>query len=63
MAQQKTKTVILRDYFGYQEGQKPIDFLKELKQLSEKERLELAQGAAANMGLSADDVDFPLAAA
>lgn len=59
MSQRKVTTV-LREYFGFREGEKLSDFAAELKQLSADEKLELAQGAAENLGLTQADVDFDL---
>jgi len=56
----KTKIGIIKDYFGIIPDTTTKDFMNEIKELSLEERLELAQGAAANMGLSQDKVDFPL---
>ena len=52
------KTAILK-YFK-DSDQKLSDFMKELKELSEEETLELAQGSAKELGSTKDQVDFPL---
>ena len=36
------------------------EFQKELKELSEKEKLELAQGCAKELGYTQEQVNFPL---
>ncbi len=59
MAASKIKCI--KDFFGNPEGGTAKDFMQEIKALSTDERLELAQGAAKNLGLSAGDVDFDLA--
>jgi hypothetical protein len=48
-----TKTIItaLASYFNEGAGKRPLsDFQKEIKALSDEEKLELAQGACAVMG-------------
>ena len=55
-----SKVKAIKDFFGFRDGDRPTDFMKEIKALDSDERLELAQGSAQNLGLSADDVDFPL---
>ncbi len=57
MSSKISKVVILRDYFEMSAK----ETMAEWKALSEADRLELAQGAAKNMGLTQDQVDFPLA--
>lgn len=37
-----------REYFGMKSGQAPVDFLKELKALSEADRAEIKKGLEAN---------------
>ncbi len=56
----KGKLTVIRTYFGKQDGQTLSDFAKEVKQLSEAEKLELAQGAAQNLGLDQNALDFPI---
>lgn len=56
----KSKVKIIKEYFGLREGDTASDFMREYKALDESERLELAVGAAKNMGLSQSEVDFPL---
>lgn len=56
----KGQLTVIREYFGVLPGQKISDFAAECKALSEAEKLELAQGAARNLGLTQADVDFPL---
>lgn len=62
MSDTKTKgiTTVIKEYFGYREGQTLSDFAAEVKQLSDAEKLELAQGAARNLGLTQDQVGFSL---
>ena len=55
----KTTTQILREYFRTT-GQKAPDFLKEMNQLSDEDKLELAQGAAKELGYSPSVLQFPL---
>ena len=52
------KVKVIRDYFGPWENSR--DLMVQLKALSPEEKLELAVGAAKNMGLTQDQVDFPL---
>lgn len=56
----ESKIKVIKNYFGIREGDTARDFLKELKHLDENTRLELAQGAAANLGLKQEECDFPL---
>jgi hypothetical protein len=53
-----SKIKVIKDYFA--SDTKASEFMKELKALDDTERLELAQGAALNMGLTQDEVAFPL---
>ena len=55
-----SKIKVIKDFFGMRDGDTAKDFMQEIKALSAEERLELAQGSALNLGLAADDVDFPL---
>ena len=55
-----SKIKVIKDFFGNPENGTAKDFMQEIKALSADERLELAQGAAVNLGLAADAVDFPL---
>jgi hypothetical protein len=55
-----SKIKVIKDFFGVREGDTAKDFMQEIKALSADERLELAQGSALNLGLSADDLDFPI---
>lgn len=61
--QQKPKgqLTVIREYFGALPGQSLMEFAQECKKLSAADKLELAQGAAINMGLMQEQVDFPLA--
>lgn len=54
------KTQVLRRYFGMLPGQTLTEFVQELKALNLEERLDLAQDAALAMGMTPEDVDFPL---
>lgn len=56
----KGQLTVIREYFGAQPGQTLQGFAAEVKALSADEKLDLAQGAARNLGLSQSDVDFPL---
>lgn len=61
MAQEKMGQLgILRRFFGMLPGQALLAFKGEIDQLSADEKLELAQLAAKQMGLTADQVSFPL---
>ncbi len=55
-----SKIGAIKKYFGLRDGDNAGDFMKEIKALDADERLELAQGSAMNLGLTAEDVDFPL---
>lgn len=57
---QKGTVSVLADYFGKHPGQSLGQFSQELKALSDTEKLELAQGAAKNLGLTQAQVSFPL---
>ena len=57
----KTKLVVIREYFGVAPSNSLKEFSAELKALSAEEKLELARGAATNLGLTQEDVDFDLA--
>lgn len=54
------KVGVIRKFFGLREGDTLTDFSKEVKALSDAEKLELAQGAALNLGMTQEAVDFPL---
>ena len=56
-----SKISTIKKYFGYRSGEGPGDFMKEIKALTTEDRLELAQGSAAALGLKQAEVDFPLA--
>lgn len=51
---------VIRKYFGYRPGDELKDFSAEVRQVTEEDKLEPAQGAAANLGLTQDQVQFPL---
>ncbi len=55
-----SKVGTIKKYFGFRDGDNAGEFMKEIKILSDDERLELARGAAQYLGLSADDCDFPM---
>lgn len=59
MKKKGTATVI-KEYFGYRKGENLQGFRNELKELSDEEKLELAQGAARQLGYDQEYVDFPL---
>ena len=56
----RSKINVIKLYFGLREGDKASDFMKEIKQLSTEERLDLAQGAAKEMNLVAAECDFKM---
>ncbi len=59
MAESKIGTaVVIKRYFGA-EGRTNMQFLAELKELSEDERNYLATGAAKELGIPAEQVSFP----
>ena len=53
-----SKIKVIKDYFGLRPGSNTKDFMTEIKELSDEERIDLARGAAAEMGLKAEDCDF-----
>ena len=55
-----SKIGAIKKYFGLRHGDNAGDFMKEIKALDAEERLELARGSAANLGLTAEECDFPL---
>ena len=57
----KSKLVVIREYFGARPGEGLKEFSAELKALTAQEKIELAQGAAINLGYTQDNVDFDLA--
>ncbi len=56
----RTKIGMIKDYFDFRPDTTSKDFMEEIKALSPEERLDLAQGAAAAMEMTEDQVDFPL---
>jgi hypothetical protein len=58
----QSKVSVIKQYFGMHDGDTAKDFMVELKALSGDERLELAQGAAKELGLATEQVDFELTA-
>jgi len=56
----RTKMAVIRDYFGIRSGESLKDFAQELKALTADDKLELAQGAAHELGYTEAGVDFPL---
>ena len=55
-----SKIGAIKKYFGMRAGDNAGDFMKEIKAIDADERLELAQGAAKNLGLTPEECDFPL---
>lgn len=55
-----SKIKAIKDFFGVHEGEGAKDFMTEIKALNADERLDLAQGSALNLGLTQEQVDFPL---
>lgn len=53
--------IVLKSYFGFKDGQTLKEFVAELKDLSDEDKLELAQAVAEGMGLTQDEVSFKLA--
>jgi hypothetical protein len=53
----KTKVQCIKDFFEMDAK----SIMAEFKPLSQEDRLELAQGSAKNLGLTQEQVDFPLA--
>ena len=60
MVKTRSKIGVIKEYFGFRKGDKASDFMTEIKALSSDERLDLAQGAARDLGLTQDQVDFEL---
>lgn len=60
MANLKGKAVLIAKFFGRKDGQTTQEALTEIKDLSDADRLELAQRIARQEGLTQDQVDFPL---
>lgn len=60
MAEKIGPGVVLQKFFGYHLGTGAKEFAVELRALTAEEKLELAQGAARELGLTADQVSFPL---
>tara|TARA_R100001480_G_C4619440_1_gene166118 strand:+ start:47 stop:232 length:186 start_codon:yes stop_codon:yes gene_type:complete len=56
----KSRIACIRDYFERKEGQTLSDVRKELVALSDAEKLELAQGAAKELGYTQEQVNFKL---
>ena len=56
----KSKLTVIREYFGSRPGESLKDFAAELRALTPEDKTELAIGAAQNLGLAAEQVDFPL---
>lgn len=48
--EKRAAVVVLKQFFGLKQGQTLKDFNEELKMLSPTEKLELARGAAAEVG-------------
>ena len=56
----RTVTGVIKDYFGQREGDSLRDFMDELLQLTKEEKLDLAKGAARELGLNREQVDFEM---
>lgn len=56
----KGVTILLKTYFGLKPGQDLRGFTDELKALTTEEKLELAQQAAADLGLKQEECSFPM---
>ena len=46
----KSRVMILKEYFGLKQGQSLMDFARELKDLNENEKIDLARLAAKELG-------------
>lgn len=57
---QRAKLAVIREYFGLRPDDGLKEFSAELKELDADEKLELAQGAAKELGLTQADVAFDL---
>jgi len=57
---QVSKIKVIKDFFGLREGDTTKDFMTEIKELSNDERIDLARGAAQNLGIKPEDCDFPM---
>jgi len=60
MGEKKGKLAILKEFFGPREGEGTKEFVEECQELSDLEKLELAQLAAAELGYTAEQVSFQL---
>ena len=56
----KGPVIVLKEYFGYRPGDGLKEFTAEVRQLTDKEKLDLACPAAHAIGLRQDDVNFLL---
>lgn len=61
MAELSQTQVLNKFFFDPAEKLPPSEKMKQLKALSPEDKLELAQGAAKNLGLTQAEVAFPLA--
>lgn len=57
----KSQVIVLKEFFGYRQGDGLKEFNAELKQLSTANQLELAQLAAVQLGYTAEQVNFAIA--
>jgi len=55
-----SKIKVIKDFFGLRDGDSTKDFMTEIKELNERERLDLARGAAQNLGIKPEDCDFSM---
>ena len=54
----KSRVAVIKEYFGDREGQNASGWIAELKALTDKEKDELATGAAKALGLPQDKCAF-----
>jgi hypothetical protein len=52
----KTPMAIMKEFFGYKQGQSMQDFVKEIKELSPEEKRELVELAAKELGVEIKEV-------
>jgi hypothetical protein len=60
MSRKIGKVGAIKKFFGMRSGDKLTDFRNEINDLTEEDKLELAQGSALNLQLTQEEVDFPL---
>ena len=56
MAEKRGQVGVIKEYFNMT----TVDMRAEYKELSDDQKLELAKGAAKELGLQAEEVSFPL---